>query len=73
MGGTEDQAGSPDAFSRMAARPQLVLARALADAQLILSGPAIQARCLECPVTPAPLRGSEKASLASWLQGLLKL
>ena len=73
MGGTEDQAGSPDAFSRMAARPQLVLARALADAQLILSGPAIQARCLECPVTPAPLRRSEKASLASWLQGLLKL
>jgi hypothetical protein len=43
----------------------------LRDAQTILSGPAIQARCLECPATPLPLRNREKASLSAWLAGLL--
>jgi protease-4 len=63
-----------DAFSRMANRPELLIARALADAQAILSGPAIQARCLECTaVATVPLRRREQASLGSWLGGLLKL
>ena len=67
---SDDQA-SPDAFSRMAARPQLILARALADAQQILAGPAIQARCLECPASRLALTRPEKQSLGAWLAGLI--
>jgi protease-4 len=67
---TEAPAGR-DAWSKLAHRPQWLLARGLADAQLILSGPAIQARCLECPAPAAPLRRREEASLMSWLGGLM--
>jgi protease-4 len=38
-----------DVFSRNAAQPQRLIERALADVQEMLGGPAIQARCLECP------------------------
>lgn len=51
----ENTARSPDAYSRLARRPQAVLEQALADAQAMLDGPAIQARCLECPAI-APVR-----------------
>jgi protease IV len=68
--GDSEQA-SPDAFSRMGARPQQLLARALADAQQILSGPAIQARCLECPATTLVLSTRERVSLGAWLAGLI--
>ena len=68
--GDSEQA-SPDAFSGMAVRPQLLLARGLADAQQILAGPAIQARCLECPATSLALRPAEKRSLGAWLAGLI--
>ncbi|HEX8400588.1 MAG TPA: signal peptide peptidase SppA [Allosphingosinicella sp.] len=72
MGDSEtEQAAAPDAFGRMAGRPQMLLARALADAQAILTGPAIQARCLECPTVAAPLRKQEKFSLGVWLAGLI--
>ncbi len=67
-----EQPVARDAWSRLAQRPQWLLARGLADAQLILSGPAIQARCLQCPASPAPLRQAEQVSLAAWLAGLLK-
>ena len=67
--GTE--ATSRDVFSSLAARPQLMLMRALHDAQKILSGPAIQARCLECPASALPLRKSEQLTLSTWLAGLL--
>jgi protease-4 len=73
MGETEQQVGAPDAFSRIAVRPQLLLARAFADAQTILAGPTIQARCLECPAVPTPLRPREQASLRTWLAGMLRL
>jgi protease-4 len=72
MGETEQQVGAPDAFSRIAVRPQLLLARAFADAQTILAGPTIQARCLECPAVPTPLRPREQASLRTWLAGMLR-
>jgi len=39
----------PDPFSRLRNRPEETIARALQDAQSLLRGPAIQARCLECP------------------------
>ncbi len=49
----EDQAAPTDAFAVLAGRPQDQLAAALADARAILSGPTIQARCMECgPAAP---------------------
>jgi protease-4 len=73
MMATEDreEAGATDAFSRAAQKPQLLLMRALHDARKILSGPALQARCLECPSVARPLRKAEQLSLTSWLGGLL--
>jgi protease-4 len=62
---------SRDVFSRLAARPELMLMRALHDARTILSGPAIQARCLECPTAALPLPKREQASLSAWVAGLL--
>ncbi len=47
--------GPRDAFARLARRPQAMIERALADAEALLAGPAIQARCLECPAI-APVR-----------------
>jgi protease-4 len=73
MGGVEEQAGAPDAFSRIAVRPQLLLARALADAQTILAGPAIQARCLDCPATLKPLTRGERLTLGRWLSTAIGL
>ena len=67
----DSEQAAPDAFSRMAARPQMLLARGLADAQQILAGPAIQARCLDCPATTLALRRSERLSLGAWLAGLI--
>jgi protease-4 len=71
MAGNDTGQASPDAFSRMAERPQLLLARALADARQIVSGPAIQARCLECPTTTLALSKRERVSLGAWLAGLI--
>ena len=57
-----------DAFSRLARRPEQMLERALFDARTLLAGPAIQARCLECPVSaPVPRPRGE----APWLERLL--
>jgi protease-4 len=65
----QQDAGAADAFSRAALKPQLLLMRALHDARRILSGPALQARCLECPSVARPLRKSEQLSLSAWLGG----
>ena len=47
-----------DAFAGLARRPEAMILRALQDARELLTGPAIQARCLECgsdaPLPPAP-------------------
>jgi protease IV len=71
---SETGGGSPaarDVFSRIAARPEMLLVSALADARKMLSGPAIQARCLECPVSVSPaLVERERKSLGSWLASL---
>ena len=66
-----DTAGAPrDVFTRMGQQPQRLLERALYEAQELLAGPAIQARCLECPrVAPIPrLRGETGGG---WLIRLL--
>jgi protease-4 len=49
-----------DPWSRIAARPQTLLVRALGDAQRLAAGPAIQVRCLECGFAEAPTRASPK-------------
>ncbi|HYD13532.1 MAG TPA: signal peptide peptidase SppA [Allosphingosinicella sp.] len=67
LAGSEgDTAGAPrDVFSRLAQRPQALLERALYEAQGLLAGPAIQARCLECPaVAPIPRLRAETGG--SW-------
>jgi protease-4 len=47
--------GTRDAFAGIAGRPEAMIERALHDAQQLLAGPAIQARCLECAAdTPLP-------------------
>lgn len=55
-GQSEADAAAPrDVFSRLGQRPQELLARALHDAGQLARGPAIQARCLDCPaVAPLP-------------------
>lgn len=67
----DTQVASRDMFSRIAQRPELLLMRGLSDAQAILAGPAIQARCLDCPSTALPLRKKEQAALTGWLARLL--
>jgi len=62
---------APDAFARLARRPEQLLARAIADAQAMLAGPTIQARCLECPVAAPPRSPRADSSLAARLLALL--
>jgi len=53
-----------DPWTRIAHRPQDMLAHALADAQALAFGPAIQVRCLECGVAE-PVSAPARASLAT--------
>jgi protease-4 len=63
-----DTAVPEDAFSTIARQPQQQLAAMLAEVRSIMSGPGIQARCLECPAV-APARVEQKDLT---LLGLLK-
>ena len=59
--GSDDGSAIVDPFGSLAARPDMVMARALGDARRIMTGPAIQARCLECgeePPSPADIRAA---------------
>jgi protease-4 len=58
-----------DALAMLAPAPETLLARALAEMRSILSGPTIQARCLECP----PMAASPRLSVddRGWLARLL--
>jgi len=57
---TDDSAVPQDAFALIAGQPQRQLVSAITEVRSILSGPSIQARCLECPaVAPARLRKSD--------------
>ena len=46
--GDGEEESSPDAFSRLAAKPRLRMLAAIGEAERLVSGAAIQARCLEC-------------------------
>ncbi|WP_076073173.1 signal peptide peptidase SppA [Sphingomonas montana] len=59
-GSPGDQAAT-DPWSRLAGNPERLMGQALGDARRIANGPAIQVRCLECPVartTPPPRDGA---------------
>lgn len=58
-----------DPFGRIARRPQAMIARAIGDAQSLLRGAAIQARCLECP--PAYEAAAPAGDTLSWWRLLL--
>ncbi len=66
-----DAPAQPDAFAAIARRPQQQLAQAIAEVRSILTGPSIQARCLECPsVAPSQVEQKDLTLLAlirSWL------
>ncbi len=55
-----------DPWTRLARRPSMLLARATQDAQLVLNGPAMQVRCLECAMI-TPVGGTTMASGAMLL------
>ncbi|MDQ3245609.1 MAG: signal peptide peptidase SppA [Pseudomonadota bacterium] len=64
----EQSDGTTDAFASLG-DPQRLLETALADLQMILAGPRIQARCLTCPsVAPAspPKNGGLLALIREW-------
>jgi len=68
MAGGGEEAASRDPFARLARRPEAMLERALFDAQALLRGPAIQARCLECPMAaPVPLAARRADTLLARL------
>ena len=55
----EDAGAAPDAFAVLGGSER-TFAQAIADLKMILAGPRIQARCLECPATaPAALEKSD--------------
>jgi protease-4 len=67
----EDDGNAPgDAFAMLGGNPEMEIAAMITDLRSILSGPRIQARCLECgPVAPARLSSSDRgllAALAEW-------
>jgi protease IV len=67
----DDTADTGDAFSMLAHQPEQQLASAFAEVSSIMSGPSIQARCLECP-SDTPTRIEQKdltllALIRSWL------
>jgi protease-4 len=64
-----DEEASPDAFSRLAAKPRLRMLAAVGEAERLVAGAAIQARCLECSGRAAPPRIA-RAGAAGWLARL---
>ena len=68
-GGEEEMV--PDAFSRLAARPRLAMMAAVAEAERLVSGAAIQARCLECAGQAGASPPLPRGGFAAWLARLL--
>lgn len=68
--GEESSEEAQGGFARLARQPQTMIAQAIGDAQSLLAGPVIQARCLECPPV-APPRLPAPAVQATWFGRLL--
>ena len=58
-GDNNDTSAPDDAFATLARQPEQQLAGVLSEVRSIISGPSIQARCLECPPV-APARVDQK-------------
>ena len=71
LAGDGEEEASPDAFSRLAAKPRLRMLAAIAEAERLVSGAAIQARCLECAGHSERPRAPSASGLAGWLWRLL--
>jgi protease-4 len=71
LAGDGEEEASPDAFSRLAAKPRLRMLAAIGEAERLVSGAAIQARCLECAGYAAPPRAPTASGLTGWLWRLL--
>jgi len=71
LAGDGEEEASPDAFSRLAAKPRLRTLTAIGEAERLISGAAIQARCLECAGHSARPRASPASGLTGWLWRLL--
>jgi protease-4 len=71
MAGDGEEEASPDAFSRLAAKPRLRMLAAVGEAERLVSGAAIQARCLECAGHGAIPRAPSGTGLTGWLWRLL--
>lgn len=69
--GNDDGEGSSDAFAALARRPEQQLSAALAELQAVLSGPTIQARCIECGASAPPPPLKREGGLVSVLRSLL--
>ncbi|HEX8224613.1 MAG TPA: signal peptide peptidase SppA [Allosphingosinicella sp.] len=66
-----EEEAAPDAFSRLAAKPRLAMLAAVGEAERLVSGAAIQARCLECGGQVAARPPLLKGGFAGWLARLL--
>jgi len=70
-GDDSDDSAPDDAYAVIARQPEQQLLAALAEVRMILSGPTIQARCLECaPATPVAIRARDRSLLSlleTWL------
>ncbi len=62
-----------DPWTMLAPDPRAILAQMTAEMQLLMDGPVMQARCLECPVEVRGARGTGQARAAEmgWLGWLL--
>jgi protease-4 len=70
MADNDESGQAGDVYNRLAEHPEALVRRAIGEAESLLRGPAIQARCLECaPALPAAasLRRSESGTLARLL------
>ena len=69
-----EEADSPpqDALAALAPAPATLIAQLLGELRMILSGPTIQVRCLECPPSPsAPAMTAPSTPTTSWLAWLM--
>jgi protease-4 len=71
MAGDGEEEASPDAFSRLAAKPRLRMLAAIGEAERLVTGAAIQVRCLECAGHGARPRATLPSGLSGWLWRLL--
>lgn len=68
LGSEEKEEGATDLLSTLARARMASFAGVAEDARIMMSSSAIQARCLECPVTAAPVKPATLLQmLATWM------